>query len=144
MFIEVKAYNSYCLDRLWIGEKDRKVDDYSLDEKQVFKKYLFDHGLDLPAFESLVNGDFPKRNFIPLAGQPYHGRVKQLICEAEDGSANKMVIEADVGQLFLLEAPREVIYVLGHWMGKADLRYVFENGKDHRPAFRPVVFVASG
>ena len=32
-------------------------------------------------------------------------------------------------ELFLLEAPRKNIYVHGHWMGKADLRYIFEDGK---------------
>ena len=45
----------------------------------------------------------------------------------EEG-ANVMTVEADIGNLFLLEAPRDRIYVHGHWMGKADLKYVFEDG----------------
>ena len=61
VYIEVKAYNSYCMERMWIGPKDVKVD--SLDESSLkeFKKYLFDHGLDRKAFTSLCRGSFPSR-----------------------------------------------------------------------------------
>jgi len=130
VYIEVKPYNSYCLERLWVGSKD-KVGDLDERGQQEFKKYLFEHGLDRTAFESLcLRGDFPQRTFIPLPGQIYKGKVKKLTSEEElsgDGSVNLVTIEADIGQLFLIEALRENVYVHGHWMGKADLRYVFEN-----------------
>ena len=58
------------------------------------------------------------------------GKVKQLKSENEkDGSTNYLVVEADVGDILFLEAYRESIYIHGHWMGKADLNYVLEEGK---------------
>ena len=128
IYIEVKAYNSYCLERLWIGPKDVKTSDLDDAGQQGFKKYLYDHGLDVPAFENLVRGVFPARNFIPLPGQMLRGKIKRLSSDLPDDSANIVTIEADVGQLFLIEASRQNVYVHGHWMGKADLRYVFDNG----------------
>ena len=114
---------------MWIGPKDTRVEDLDEAGQQEFKKYLYDHGLDQLALANLARGTFPTRNFIPFPGQAYRGRVKKLTSVDVAEEANWMTIEADIGQLFLLEAPRENIYVHGHWMGKADLRYVFDNGK---------------
>ena len=62
------------MESLWIGPKDTKIED--LDERcqKDFKKYLYDHGLDQPAFVNLCRGSFPARNFIPFPGQIYKAR----------------------------------------------------------------------
>ena len=118
------------MESLWIGPKDTKIEDLDEAGQQEFKKYLYDHGLDQLALANLARGTFPTRNFIPFPGQIYQGRVKKLSSvDVTTEEANWMTIEADIGQLFLLEAPRNNIYVHGHWMGKADLRYIFEDGK---------------
>ena len=97
---------------------------------QAFQKYLFDHGLDVPSFNSLIRGQYQTRYFLPSGGQILKGKVKQLKSENEkDGSTNYLVVEADVGDILFLEAYRESIYIHGHWMGKADLNYVLEEGK---------------
>ena len=92
-----------------------------------FQKFLFDHGLDQTSFQSLLKGSFPERPFIPLDGQIYKGKIKGLKSD-ESGHAVTAIIEAEVGELLFLEAPRETIFVYGHWMGKADLRYLLTDG----------------
>ena len=97
---------------------------------QAFQKYLFDHGLDVPSFNSLIRGQHQNRQFLPSGGQILRGRVKQLKSEnVKDNSMNYLVVEADVGDTLFIEAYRESIYIHGHWMGKADLNYVLEVGK---------------
>jgi hypothetical protein len=91
-------------------------------------KYLFDHSLDKVAFESLLRGQQPQRHFVPLEGQMYKGVVKGLKADTPDGPATRAVIEADVGEILFFEAFREDIFIFGHWMGKADLRYVLDKG----------------
>ena len=89
------------------------------------QKFLFDHGLDKSGLEQLLKGQSLSRPFIPLEGQMYKGKIKGLKSD-EEGRATVAVIEADVGELLFIEAPRETIFVYGHWMGKADLRYLFD------------------
>ena len=100
------------------------------DGKMQMQKFLFDHGLERQGMENILRGQNPSRPFIPLEGQPYKGVIKGLKSDEESGQAVTAIIEADVGELLFLDAPRENIFVHGHWMGKADLRYLFENGKN--------------
>ena len=120
--IMVKPYNSYCLDKLWIGT-DIKNNPNDQDGKMLLQKYLFDHGLDKPAFENLLKGLCPSRPFIPLEGQTYKGRIKGFKGQT---LAEKIVVEANIGEVLFFEASREDVFVYGHWMGKADLRYIFD------------------
>jgi hypothetical protein len=77
----------------------------------------------------LLRGKFPSRPFIPLTGQTFRGRLRGLSNDV-DGSAVKMTIEAiDVGEPLLVEAGRQDLFVFGHHMGKADLRYLLADGK---------------
>jgi len=49
----------------------------------------------------------------------------------DDGVAVSVVIEAiNIGEPLLVEADRQDIYVYGHNMAKADLRYIFNEGKN--------------
>ena len=124
----VKPYNSFLLDRLWIGT-DLKSNPTDNDGRMQMQKYLFDHGLERSSFENMLRGMNTSRPFIPLQGQMYKGTIKGLKPDHE-GPSTTLVIEADVGELLFLEVPRENIFVYGHWMGKADLSYIFEKGKN--------------
>ena len=127
MYIQVKSYNSYLVEKLWIGSPD-----VSRPEKDgvFFRKFLFDRGMDEMAFRYLLRGKFPSRPFIPLLGQTLRGRVRGLSNDPDNGSAVKMTIEAlDVGEPLLVEASRQELFVFGHHMGKADLRYILADGK---------------
>ena len=131
MYIQVKTYNSYCVEKLWVGTRGRRIEEFGPDEVQALQKYLFDHGLDVPSFNSLIKGQHQSRHFLPLGGQVLTGKVKGLKSDGnvKDGSSNRLIIEADVGDLLFIEATRQSVYIHGHWMGKADLRYVLEAGK---------------
>ena len=94
---------------------------------------MFDHGLDVPAFHALSRGQYASRPFLPMGGEVLRGKVKALKSDGsvKDGSSNRLIIEADVGDLLFIEATRQSVYIHGHWMGKADLRYVLETGNKH-------------
>ena len=130
VYIQVKTYNSYCVEKLWVGTRGKRPEEFDLDEVQALKKYLFDHGLDVPAFHALTRGQCASRPFLPLGGEVLRGKVKALKSDGsvKDGSSNRLIIEADVGDLLFIEATRQSVYIHGHWMGKADLRYVLETG----------------
>ena len=127
VWIMVKSYNSFLLDRLWIGT-DLKSNPSDNDGRMQMQKYLFDHGLERSSFENMLRGMNTTRPFIPLQGQMYKGTIKGLKPD-DEGPATTLVIEADVGELLFLEVPRENVFVYGHWMGKADLSYIFDKGK---------------
>ena len=131
VYIQVKNYNSYCVERLWVGPRGRRIEELGPEEVQTLQKYVFDHGLDIPSFNSLIRGQYQSRPYLPLGGQVLSGRVKCLKSDGNvnDGSACRLIIEADVGALLFIEATRKCVYIHGHWMGKADLRYVLEEGK---------------
>lgn len=120
--IMVKSYNSYIIDKLWIGS-DVKNNPQNSDGRMQLQKFLFDHGLDKTGLEQFLKGVFPVRPFIPLEGQVYKGKIKGLKSD-DEGNAITAVIEANVGELLFMEAPRERIFAYGHYMGKADLRYL--------------------
>ena len=114
-----------------MGARGRRIEELAgrPEEVQAFQKYLFDHGLDVPSFNSLIRGQYQNRHFLPSGGQILRGKVKQLKSDnVKDGSMNYLVVEADVGDTLFIEAYRESIYIHGHWMGKADLDYVLEVG----------------
>ena len=130
----VKDYNSYILDKLWIGT-DIKNNPTDQDAKMQLNKYLFDHGLEMSSFQNLMKGQAPSRPFIPLQGQVYKGQIKGFKGQS---LAEKIVVEANVGEILFFEASREDVYVYGHWMGKADLKYVFDENDEVSFEIHPV------
>jgi hypothetical protein len=127
----VKSYNSYCVEKLWVGSRGKRIEEFGPDEVQSLQKYLMDHGLDVPSFNALIRGHYHTRHFLPMGGQILNGKIKCLKFDVnvKESFANRLVIEADVGDTLLIEASRESVYIHGHWMGKADLSYVLEVGK---------------
>lgn len=131
----MKPYNSFCVDTLHIGHWSSNPSSMAgltgTEQKNGFKSFLTHHGLSFQAFDQLYKGAFSPRVHIPFPSQIYRGRVRSLRCQREDqpDTADVIEIEADLGMgTFVLEASRDVFFVFGHWMGKADLRYVLDRG----------------
>ena len=134
----MKPYNSFCVENLHVGFLGTSgaapsVANLSVEEKFQMKTYLQLHGLDLSAFDALVKGKFPSRPFLPLTSQIYKGKVTALKEDGVESGAKMVQIQCPTlafgeGSSGALEAPRERVFVYGHWMGKADLRYVLEEG----------------
>ena len=101
-------------------------------QEDYMRAYLTHHGLDDTTFSLLVQGKFPARKFLPLPGQQFRGRVKELKRSlSRDTGADVAVLTAEVGmpEPLIVEVPRSRFSVYGHWMTNADLRYLIENGK---------------
>lgn len=134
MKIKVKPYNSFCVDTLTIGFSSSwsaNESEMSLEQRSVMKSFLTHHGLDFPKFEQLIKGVFSPRVHIPFPSQVYRGRILSLKSSPgqDPDLADVIEIEADLGMgVFVIEALRDVCFIFGHWMGKADLRYVLERG----------------
>ena len=141
IYIQVKTYNSYCVEKLWVGNRGRRIEEFGPDEVQTLQKYLFDHGLDVPSFNSLIRGQYQTRHFLPSGGQILKGKVKRLMYDTntKEATVTRITIEAEVGDLLFIEATRESVYIHGHWMGKADLSYVLEVGKSIREIYGNLV-----
>lgn len=123
VYIQVKNYNSFLVEKLWIGSSNINRHE----EGVYFRKYLFDHGIDELAFRYLVKGKFPNRPFIPLPSQAYRGKIRGF-SDDSFGNAITTTIEAiNLGEPLLIEASREDVYVFGHSMSKADLRYILSD-----------------
>ncbi len=133
----MKPYNSFCVESLVAGSESPPSDpqqQYSMDT------FLHSHGLDAIAFQKLAKGLFVQRPYIPLPSQIYRGRVSELKTKKsgesgkEEYLADEIVIEADLGAVgdapIKVVAARENIFVYGHWMGKADLAYILQEGKE--------------
>ena len=138
----MKPYNNFCVDNLHVGvyrapsAPSTGLTSFTVEEKFQMKTFLQLHGLDFAAFDALVQGRFPRRPFIPLTSQVLKGKVVAVRTEAGGSSSVKIKCSS---LLDALDAPSERVFVFGHWMGKADLRYVLEEGgtfkiidRDHR------------
>ena len=132
VFIQVKPYNSYCVEKLWVGFTETSLGERGLlpqYDRHMMKKYLYDHGLDMQGFDAMVRGQVTTRPFLPLKGQTLRGKIKMLKCEVDGGPTDKIVIEAsDLGDILYVEADRERCYLYGRHLAKADLAYLFEKG----------------
>ena len=84
MYIQVKPYNSYLVEKIWVGS----IDGSRTEDPVYLRKYLFDHGLDDLGFQYILRGKFPNRPFISMPGQTFRGRIRG-IRDCEDGSADK-------------------------------------------------------
>jgi len=128
VYIEVKPYNSYCVEKLWTGFSKSVYKEQGLDmnERTVMKMYLSDHGMNTTNFDLLIKGEFTPRLYIPLQRQHFRGRIVSLQ-EDEEGVATGAIIKGPTGEL--VRAKRSVIHVFGQWMGKADLHHCMQ-GQD--------------
>ena len=129
----MKPYNSYCVESLYVGFEDfsARRDDISPQQNDYMRAYLSHHGLDDTTFTQLAQGKFPSRKFLPLPGQQFIGKVKEVKRSRSSNDADIAVIEAHIGleEPLIVEVPRSRFSVYGHWMTKADLRYLIENGQ---------------
>ena len=112
-------------------DSSAREDGVTPQQSDYMRAYLAHHGLDDTTFTQLAHGKFPMRRFIPLPGQPLRGKVKKVKRSQGSDDADIAVIEAHIGlqEPLVVEAPRSRFSVYGHWMTKADLRYLIDNGK---------------
>jgi len=124
--IKLKAYNSYCVEKLWLGFTKGNNKEGSLDQTQrtVMKQVLDDKGISGSGFDQLVKGQYQPRTFIPLASQEVAGQIVSLH-EDQSGVAASVTIRSSCGTV--VTADRSSIYVFGQWMGRADLAYCMQN-----------------
>ena len=115
MSVRLKAYNSYCVETVWVGGEERGL-----------TRWLEDKNVSLAGFESLVRGHSQPRLHIPLLTQQYSGQVVDLL-EDHTGAVTRLKIRSQCGLEVL--ADRKCLFVFGHWMGRADLAYCMMSGE---------------
>ena len=110
--VRLKAYNSYCVERVWLGE-----------EEAGLASWLEDRNLSLAGLESQA------RLHLPLLGQQFSGQVEELLEDQTDARAGltRLRIRSQAGTV--VEAGRDCLFVFGHWMGRADLAYCRMSGE---------------
>lgn len=121
--IEVKPYNAFIVDCLYVGFKETITDEDEANER-TDHFYLAARGLDIVLLKQIAAGSFGPRPFLPLRSPCFQGRVRNV-------SSEKLLLEVDLGldDWQEMSVNRTRVFVFGHWMGKADLRYIFHNGK---------------
>ena len=126
--IKLKAYNSYCVDSLWIGFEKGNNWDGSLDHQQTaqLEFWLDKRKLSFVSFDHLLRGECLPRRFLPLIGQDLAGEVISLV-EDETGLGTGLRIRTQCGRVVVVD--RESLYVFSHWMGRADLAYCLPGEK---------------
>ena len=146
VYIKLKPYNSYCVEKLWLGFTKGNNKEGSLDvaQRTVMRQVLDSKGMTGPGFDQLVNGQYQPRLFLPIASQEVAGQIVSLQ-EDSTGVATRYIVVV-VSYLYLIyctllsvtirsscgsvvTADRASIYVFGQWMGRADLAYCMHNGK---------------
>ena len=115
MTVRLKAYNSYCVDTVWVGGQEPGL-----------SRWLEDRNISLAGFESLMRGQSQPRLHLPLLGQEYAGQVEDLL-EDQTGAVTKLKIRSQTGSVVV--ADRKSLFVFGHWMGRADLAYTMMSGE---------------
>eukprot|EP00090_Calanus_glacialis_P044057 TRINITY_DN7828_c0_g1_i2.p1 TRINITY_DN7828_c0_g1~~TRINITY_DN7828_c0_g1_i2.p1 ORF type:complete len:1480 (+),score=299.56 TRINITY_DN7828_c0_g1_i2:117-4556(+) len=126
--IKLKPYNSYCVEKIWIGFTKGNNKEGSLDQTQraEMKQMLDNKGITGSGFDQLVKGQYQPRMFIPIASQEVAGQIVSLH-EDQSGVAASVTIRSSCGAV--VTADRASMYVFGQWMGRADLAYCMQNGK---------------
>jgi len=124
--IKLKPYNSYCVEKLWLGFTKGNNKEGSLDQTQrtVMRQVLDRKGITGPGFDQLMKGQYQPRLFLPLASQEVAGQIVSLQ-EDNTGVATSVTIRSTCGSV--VTADRTSIYVFGQWMGRADLAYCMQN-----------------
>eukprot|EP00092_Neocalanus_flemingeri_P024580 GFUD01026659.1.p1 GENE.GFUD01026659.1~~GFUD01026659.1.p1 ORF type:complete len:1744 (+),score=379.20 GFUD01026659.1:118-5349(+) len=124
--IKLKPYNSYCVEKLWLGFTKGNNKEGSLDQTQraAMKQVLDGKAVTGPGFDQLVKGQYQPRIFLPLARQEVAGQIVSLQ-EDQSGVAASLTIRSSCGAV--VTADRSSLYVFGQWMGRADLAYCMRN-----------------
>ena len=93
MHIKLKPYNSYCVEKLWLGFTKENNKEGSLDQNQrtVMRQVLERKGITGPGFDQLVKGQYQPRLFLPLASQEVTGQIVSLQ-EDNTGVATRYVV----------------------------------------------------
>lgn len=128
VFIQVKPYNSFCVDALWMGFKAPNPDkDQHAVEQEHFANYLMEQLMDFSFFTSVARGRTVPRPYLPFPAQTFRGKIQKLNNVAGQGITS-VEVDVDVGDdaPLKVEILREDFYIYGHWLGKADLGYLLD------------------
>eukprot|EP00095_Tigriopus_kingsejongensis_P007798 maker-scaffold370_size193435-snap-gene-0.43 protein:Tk07798 transcript:maker-scaffold370_size193435-snap-gene-0.43-mRNA-1 annotation:"unknown" len=122
--IKVKPYNSFCVESLSIGSKSQG----DLEDQDALEKFLRKHLMDYSYFTSVVRGRTSPRPFIPFPAQMFGAKIQSLHASVPSQGVISFVAEVEVGEAspMQVEVHREDFYVYGHWMGRADLKYLID------------------
>ena len=126
--VRLKAYNSYCVDAVWLGG-----------EETGLARWLEDRDVSLTEFERLLRGQHQPRLHLPLQGRECSGQVEELL-EDETGAVTRLKIRARTGSVVV--ADRSSLFVFSHWMGRADLAFCMMSGEfdiKHRISYCSIV-----
>ena len=115
MTVRLKAYNSYCVEAVWLGGEETSL-----------ARWLEERSLSLAGLESLARGQFQPRLHLPLGGQECSGQVEELL-EDETGAVTQLKIRSETGSVVV--ADRNCLFVFGHWMGRSDLAFCMMSGE---------------
>ena len=93
--IKLKPYNSYCVEKIWIGFTKGNNKEGSLDQTQraEMKQMLDNKGITGSGFDQLVKGQYQPRMFIPIASQEVAGQIVSLH-EDQSGVAARCVFRS--------------------------------------------------
>ena len=119
--VRLKPYNSYCVEKLWLGFLKGEGRDGVPDAAQhlLHHQWLQDKALAKEDFDMVVKGQSPGRLFLPLASHPVGGQVVEV--REEGGLGVALSIRTTCGRLVTVD--RAALYVFGRWMGRADISY---------------------
>ena len=94
--IKLKPYNSYCVEKLWLGFTKGNNKEGSLDQTQrtVMRQVLDRKGITGPGFDQLMKGQYQPRLFLPLASQEVAGQIVSLQ-EDNTGVATRYLVRWD-------------------------------------------------
>ncbi|XP_059098906.1 uncharacterized protein LOC131893015 [Tigriopus californicus] len=128
VFIQVKRYNSFCVDALWIGFKaPNPNNEQHAEEQEQFATYLKESLMDFSFFTSVARGRTVPRPYLPFPAQTFGGKIQKLNNLPGQGITS-VEVDVNVGDYSPLKVEiwREDFYIYGHWLGKADLGYILE------------------
>ena len=93
MYIKLKPYNSYCVEKLWLGFTKGNNKEGSLDvaQRTVMRQVLDSKGITGPGFDQLVKGQYQPRLFLPIASQEVAGQIVSLQ-EDSTGVATRYIV----------------------------------------------------
>lgn len=99
-------------------------------EQEHFANYLMEQLMDFSFFTSVARGRTVPRPYLPFPAQTFRGKIQKLNNVAGQGITS-VEVDVDVGDdaPLKVEILREDFYIYGHWLGKADLGYLLDKGR---------------
>jgi len=123
VLVKLKPYNSYCVEKLWLGFPKGSHMEGILgpSERQKAQLWMEKRGLSQAALDLVVKGQLQPRTFLPLSSQQFSGQVVEIT--KARGVGVSLAIKTSCGRV--LKAGRGVVFAFGWSLDKADLASCF-------------------